>query len=120
MTPTPSRSSASKLFRTAGQILLGLAAAIFLLPKLTLLDHAERALWSDFELADRARILAQDAVLLVVVTLGLAASLRRVTLARVLLAGSVSGLLLFTLFMDLRVRELYFKPLDLDLILYTV
>jgi Sulfatase len=100
--------------------LLVVNALLLLVPKLVLIQFLDETLWGDVHARNIVPTLAQDillALLMLVLTLVL---LRKPGMARVLAAGFVSALLLLGLLIDMRVRQLWLKPLNLSMINYVL
>lgn len=97
--------------------MLAVIAASFLLPKLLLVDFY-RQLWIEPTPPELGVILTQDFALGALVFLLLRWFLRSSSRLRVACAAAASMLLLAFLLLDVRVRELWLRPLDLSLLSY--
>jgi hypothetical protein len=93
-------------------------AALLLVPKAALILFLNQTLWGGITLGGTAIVLAQDALVAIVALLLNAWILRKPTVGRAIVALVISGLLLLLLMMDMRVRELWLKPIDFALIRY--
>jgi hypothetical protein len=104
--------------RDALSPLLVANALLLLVPKLALVVFLDQTLWGGVGPGAAVVVLAQD-LLVAIAALALNAwMLRTASIRRALAALLISGLLLILLMMDMRVRELWLKPIDFGLIRY--
>lgn len=101
-------------------VLLGVISLLLLVPKFLLAVSLNEHLWATFRWSDAFGLCVQDLVLAAVVFAGLVVFLRPPTLPRLAVAFVVPSVLLWFFLIDCRVRQLYLKPIDWDLIRYYV
>lgn len=97
---------------------LALISLELLVPKILLVIYMNKELWAAIGWSDAFNISVQDFVPVVVVFAALVAFMRRPSPLRALVGLLVTGLLLGILLTDARVRELWLKPINLELIRY--
>ena len=100
--------------------LLMFSALLLLVPKLALVEYLDSTLWGEVTRANLIVVMAQDILIALVVFALTLSLLRAPNQLRVLSAALVSGLVLLVLAIDMRVRELWLKPLDVSLIRYSL
>src|SRR4051812_22982706 len=99
-------------------ILIGLVALELLFPKAMLVAFMNDGLWASIGWSDAFAMGVQDLVPVIVLFAALIALVRRPTLVRLIVGCTLSGLLLLALIMDCRVRQLWLKPIDVELMRY--
>ncbi len=100
--------------------LLFINAALFLLPKLGLIKFVNTNLWGEINSQNLLGAIAQDLLLTLVLTALVVVMLRAPSRAKLAVAGLVGGVLLLLLLVDMRVRELWLKPIDISIIRYAM
>ena len=100
--------------------LLGLNGLLVGTPKLFLIKFTNDELWGDITWGNLAGAIAQDA-LVAIATIALASVIiRKADWKRLAIGATLTGGLLVLLMLDMRVRELWLKPIDIALLRYAL
>lgn len=100
--------------------LLAAICSCLVVPKLLLIHYAAGHLSLGHSTGDLPFLLAQDVLTASVAFLALSALLRSASPVRLGVAATATGLLLLLLMLDCRTRELWLKPVTLQLVQYTI
>jgi len=95
-------------------------ALLLLVPKLALIQFLDETLWGDVHVRNLMPTLAQDMMLALLTLVVTTLLLRRPGMPRVLAAALVSAVVLSLLLIDMRVRQLWLKPLNLSMANYVL
>lgn len=117
-TAVRSVESAGELRARLQWVLLLFVAAELLIPKLLLIGHAKRLILFEIDWTDVPWLVAQDIVISLLVLGGLYALQRQRSYLASFGGLLVSATLLFFLMVDMRVRQMWLKPIDISLMRY--
>jgi len=117
----PALRPPARALLAARALLPWLLAACLLVPKLVLIRFANQRMFMRYGLLETLVALQQDLLAAALAGVLLVAWGRRATTRRVhALGGLAVGCLLVVLFLDMRVRQLWLRPIDLDMLSYFV
>lgn len=97
-----------------------LLSLLILLPKALLVDYSNNALWGTFNYLTSLEVILQDIFLAIIYFFSLRWAYNKDKSFTLFFLFLLSGLLLATLLIDARVRELWLRPIDFDLISYSI
>lgn len=100
--------------------LLVINAILLLLPKLVLIKFVNENLWGEISYHNLAGAIAQDLLVALAVSIALVTLLQKPSWQKLLAAFLTGGAILLLLMIDMRVRELWLKPIDLSIIRYAI
>jgi len=100
--------------------LLAFNAFLLLVPKLALVEYLDSTLWGEVTRTNLIVVMAQDILVALIVFAITLSLLRAPNRLRLLTAALASGFILLLLTIDMRVRELWLKPIDVSLIRYSL
>src|ERR1022692_184141 len=98
--------------------LLVINALLLLVPKLLLIQWLNQNLWGDIGAGKVAIVISQDTIVALGLYVLTITVLRIPGFLRLLVAATVSGALLLFMLIDMRVRQLWLKPLDASMVRY--
>ena len=90
-----------------------------LFPKVLLISYTNKVLWGKFNFTESIAILSQDYLLAFFCYFYLRWAYNKNVRTTLIYAFVISGLLLTFLMLDVRVRELWLRPINIELIQYT-
>ncbi len=99
------------------RIFLLLSAVFFLVPKFILIEYFSDR-WVTLDAKNILLFLSQDLILAGLFLVVASIFMRKINIRTLLLTGLTAGLILVLLLFDMRVRELWLKPLDFSIIKY--
>lgn len=97
-----------------------LLCLLFVFPKILLVKYTNTALWGTFDYLTSFDVVLQDTLLAVIYFFVLRWAYLKNKASILFIVFLFSGLLLACLLIDVRVRELWLRPIDLDLIRYSI
>lgn len=101
-------------------LLLLINAVLLLLPKLVLIKFVNESLWGEITAQNLAGAIAQDLLVALAVSITVIVLLQKPSWQKLLAAFLTGGAILLLLLIDMRVRELWLKPIDLSIMHYAL
>ena len=106
--------------KNSSRVICLLLSLLFIFPKVLLVAYSNDVLWVNFNYLQSLDVILQDCVLAIFYYLFLRWAYNKNRPRILIYAFIISALLLAALLLDVRVRELWLRPINVDLIQYAV